>query len=118
MSADLVMLAKSTELEKSALDMNQHYLELQMFLQELECHPEIIMDRKYGVFKSENRLYGDNKKFNHRLHLSLDAMRQLPLYHEVHILSFVLFSDSDVSSIGLQLLLYDLRWKRDQRDVI
>ena len=34
--ADLVMLSKSDDLKKSALDMNQHYLELKMFLQEVE----------------------------------------------------------------------------------
>lgn len=67
--ADLVMLAKSNKLEKTALDMNQHYLELQMFLQELECHPEVIMDRNYSVFRSEARLYGEDKKLavNHRI---------------------------------------------------
>ena len=47
--ADLVMLAKSTELKKSALDMNTHYFELQVFLQELEEHPEIIMDQQYTL---------------------------------------------------------------------
>ena len=34
--ADLVTLAKSTELKKSSFDMNTHYFELQVFLQELE----------------------------------------------------------------------------------
>ena len=67
--ADLVILAKSTELKKSALDMNKHYLELQIYLQELKEHPKIIMDQNYQVFKSEERLYGDNKKVNHRCHV-------------------------------------------------
>ena len=34
--ADLVMLAKSNDLGKSALDMSQHYLELQLFLSMIE----------------------------------------------------------------------------------
>ena len=37
--------------------MNKHYLELQIYLQELKEHPEIIMDQNYQVFKSEERLY-------------------------------------------------------------
>ena len=66
--SDLVTLAKSTELKKSALDMNTHYLELQVFLLELEKHPETIMDQHYTVFKSEERLYEDDAKVNHRCH--------------------------------------------------
>ena len=31
--ADLVMLSKSNDLKKSVLDMNSHYLELQVFLE-------------------------------------------------------------------------------------
>ena len=60
--ADLVILVKSTELKKSALDMNKHYLELQIYLQELKEHPKIIMDQNNQVFKLEERLYGDNKR--------------------------------------------------------
>ena len=41
---DLVMLAKSTSLNKNVLDMNKHYLELQTFLSEIECYPEAAMD--------------------------------------------------------------------------
>ena len=67
--ADLVILAKYSELKKSALDMNKHYLELQIYLQELKEHPKINMDQNYQVFKSEERLYGDNKKVNHRCHV-------------------------------------------------
>lgn len=55
--ADLVMLAKSNQLKKSTLDMNQHYLELQLFLKELEHHPEVIMHQEYCVFQSEKELY-------------------------------------------------------------
>ena len=66
--ADLVMLAKSSILGKSVVDMSTHYLELQLFLKELSSHPEVAMDRYYHVFKSESRLYSDNIKTNHRLH--------------------------------------------------
>lgn len=67
--ADLVILAKSTELKKSALEMNTHYFELQVYLEELKEHPKIIMNQNYRVFKSEGRLYGDDKKVNHRHHI-------------------------------------------------
>ena len=66
--ADLVMLAKSNELRKSALDMNHHFLELQLFLQQLKHHPEEVMDAQCKVFPSENRLYADETLVNHRLH--------------------------------------------------
>ena len=65
---NLIMLAKSTDLEKSVLDMNTHYLELKVFLQELEGDPEVAMCADVEVFKSEPGLYGHNKKTNHRLH--------------------------------------------------
>ncbi len=67
--ADLVMLSKSTDLNKSALDMNIHYLELKSCLQEIEQNPEVVMEKSYRVFRSESdTLYGSNKKLNHRLH--------------------------------------------------
>ena len=72
--ADLVMLLKSNDLKKSALDMNQHYLELSMFLQEVENHPEVVMDKDYRVFRSAESLYGDNKKLNHRHHSKSQAV--------------------------------------------
>ena len=65
--ADLVMLSKSTILEKSVTDMNIHYLELSLFLHEAEKHPEIILNKDYNVFRSEKQLYGDNEKVNYRL---------------------------------------------------
>ncbi len=65
--ADLVFLAKSKELNKSSYDMQKHYLELKVFLLELQHHPEIIAERDYEVFVSERRLYSDSK-FNHRYH--------------------------------------------------
>ena len=58
--ADLVMLAKSNDLQKSAFDMGQHYLELKCFLEEMEKYPENCMDCSYQVFPSEPRLYGTN----------------------------------------------------------
>ena len=66
--ADLVMLSKSTDLDKSAYDMNAHYLELQLYLQEIEKNPAVVLDRDYRVFWSEERLYSDDKKVNHRCH--------------------------------------------------
>lgn len=48
--------------------MNIHYLELQLYLEEIERNPSIVLDRGYHVFRSEERLYGDNKEVNHRYH--------------------------------------------------
>ena len=66
--ADLVMLAKSNDLGKSALDMNQHYLELQLFLRMVEEEPQTAMNKSYKVFPSEARLYSSESSVNHRLH--------------------------------------------------
>lgn len=63
--ADLVMLSKSTDLGKSVMDMNQHYLELQAFLERIGNNTEVAMDENYRVFESEKGLY-ENKKLNHR----------------------------------------------------
>ena len=65
--ADLVMLSKSNDLQKSAYDMNLHYLELKTYLSKVEHNPEVVMDAGYHVFQSEMRLYGDNSVTNHRL---------------------------------------------------
>ena len=54
--ADLVKLAKSTELNKSALDMRLHYLELDGFLELLEDN-QAVFDSEMRVFNSEDRLY-------------------------------------------------------------
>ena len=67
MYADLVFLAKARELQKSAHDMKQHYLELKLFLEEVEECPAIVLNRYHPVFPSEPRLYNDSK-FNHREH--------------------------------------------------
>ena len=39
--ADLVMLAKSKSLDKNVFTMNQHYIELNVSLQEIEKDPEV-----------------------------------------------------------------------------
>jgi hypothetical protein len=54
--ADLAMLAKSTDLNKSSKDMNQHNLELQHFLQEVEHNSQVVNDRELKVFISEEKL--------------------------------------------------------------
>ena len=54
--ADIVMLSKSNDLGKTVLDMNQHYLELKLYLQEVECDPSVVMDKHYQVFRSEEKL--------------------------------------------------------------
>ena len=66
--ADLMALAKSTTLNKSALDMTYHYLELLTFLREIQQYPDTLLNRQYQVFLSERRLYGDDSHVNHRLH--------------------------------------------------
>ena len=48
--------------------MNQHYLELQLFLRMVEEDPNTVMNKSYRVFPSEERLYGTKFSVNHRLH--------------------------------------------------
>ena len=74
---NLVMLAKSTHLNKNMLDMNKHYLELQMFLSEAERYPETAMDHNAQVFPSEKRLYGEDKRVNHRLHPMCECIEEV-----------------------------------------
>lgn len=64
---DLYMLSKSKELGLSALSMNQHYLELKLFLSEVVNHPDVVFKQNYPVFLSEKRIYGTDSKLNHRL---------------------------------------------------
>ena len=66
--SNLVMLAKSSDLNKCTFDMRKHYLELQLFLEEVEHNPQTALNKEFKVFPSEECLYGDNKKVNHRLH--------------------------------------------------
>ena len=68
--ADLVTLAKSSELKKSAFDMNHHFFELWLFLQQLKQHPEEALLTNCQTFPSESRLYGNEKLVNHRLNSS------------------------------------------------
>ena len=74
--ADLVTLAKSKKLGKSAYDMRQHYLELKVFLEELHEHPELIIDQNYKVFISEKRLYTPGSTENHRDHASYQCIQK------------------------------------------
>lgn len=48
------------------MDMNQHYLELKIFLCEVQTNADCVLDPTHRVFKSEKRLYTDLKT-NHRL---------------------------------------------------
>ena len=75
--SNLVMLAKSTMLDKNVLEMNNHYLELQVFLSEVEKYPETALDANVRVFPSEERLYGEDRKLNHRLHPSYDSIEDV-----------------------------------------
>ena len=65
--ADLMILVKSTKLNKSSLDMNIHYEELLAHLESLSVNPESILDSEVLIFKSERSLYSDASKLNHRL---------------------------------------------------
>ena len=65
--SDLVMLAKSAKLNKSAFDMSYHYLELKLFLAMIEDDPLATTYKSYQVFTSEQRLYGSDKDTNHRI---------------------------------------------------
>ena len=79
---DLYMLSKSNDLGSTVLSMNQHYLELQTYLSEVEKSPEVVLDPDYHVFPSEKRLYDHHSKSNHRLH-SGDVYQRL--FEEVQI---------------------------------
>ena len=74
---NLVILAKSCHLNKSVLDMNIHYLELKTFLSDVEHDPETMINRNLEVFMSERRLYGKDKKVNHRLHPSYKVIEEV-----------------------------------------
>ena len=76
---NLVMLAKSTKLDKNVFEMNKHYLELQVFLSEVVKYPETALDPNVKVFPSEKRLYGEDRKLNHRLHTLYDSIEEVVL---------------------------------------
>ena len=65
--SNLVMLAKSRDLKKCIFDMRKHYLELQLFIEEVEHNPQTALNKEFKVLPSEECLYGD-KKVNHRLY--------------------------------------------------
>ena len=88
--ADLVMLVKSKELNKTALDMNVHYKELLDFLQRLIGTPSLILNREHIVFPSKPRLYSNDKKLNHRLRSKYVPIQQM-LYQDA--------CDSSLSSL-------------------
>ena len=88
---DLYMLSKSKELGLSAFSMNQHYLELQLYLSEVIKYPDVVFERNYPVFSSEKRIYGTNSKLNHRL--------KSPIMYDA------LFDDVKVDASYLQSLL-------------
>lgn len=73
---DLFMLSKSKDLGLSAFSMNQHYLELRLYLTEAMNDPDIVFNKNYHVFSSEKRIYGTGTKLNHRLksHFVYDAL--------------------------------------------
>ena len=56
--------------------MNQHYLELQVFLAKVEHDPETAMNRNFKVFVSEKRLDGNDKNVNHHLHASYEVVEE------------------------------------------
>ena len=91
--ADIVMLSKSVELGKTVLDMNQHYLELKLFLQEVESNPAVVLNKEYQVFSSEGKLYENAKETNHRCHPSSQVV-----YNR-------LFASSECDSVILHPLL-------------
>ena len=88
---DLYMLSKSNDLGLSVLSMNQHYLELQTYLSEVENSPDIVFDPNYHVFQSQERLYGPDAKVNHRL-------KSPAVYHR-------LFNKIEIDSANLTSLL-------------
>jgi len=72
--ADLVTLAKSNDLDKSVYDMNKHYLEMKVFLDEVAKYPEIAKNVDHQVFASEHQLYKESK-LNHRSHSSYQPVK-------------------------------------------
>ena len=102
--ADLMMLVKSTDLRKSALDMNVHYVEVLEFLQNLTTKPSILLDPEILVFKSELRIYSDSMKLNHRL-----ASSYRPVRKELHQVAGSLLLPMIVAAseaMGLKLQTY------------
>ena len=79
--ADLMTLLKSNKLEKKYLDINVHLKELLDYLNTLSSHPRLCLDADLKVFRSELRLYGDDKIINHRNHAKSTAVRKCLYNH-------------------------------------
>ena len=75
--ADLMILVKSSDMKKTAIDMRSHYEELLNFFSTVITEPEVFLDSNVQVFTSESLLYGESKKFNHRLHEKYICVRQV-----------------------------------------
>ena len=75
--ADLMILVKSSNMKKTAIDMRSHYEELLNFFSTVITEPEVFLDSNVQVFTSESLLYGESKKFNHRLHEKYICVRQV-----------------------------------------
>ena len=101
--ADLITLVKSTDLNKSALDMNAHYLELLEFFQLLITKPFTLLDLETVVFKSEPLLYSASK-LNHRLTKKYVPVR-LELYQGQDTDDSVLLSMVTAASNAMALKL-------------
>ena len=100
--ADLVMLSKAKELDKSVLDMNNHYLELLCFLKEVQTSPELVLDRNYKVFQSEKKLYGPSHTVNHRCHRNVE-----PIYNKLFEQT-----EDDLSILFPMIITGAKKWKR------
>ena len=91
--ADLMVLVKSTTLNKTALAMTVHYEELLDFLERCIDNPALLLDQSVTVFKTEERLYLTDTALNHRLKKR---------YKPVHDL---LYSEPGTSNLLLLILL-------------
>ena len=85
--ADLMTLVKSTELNKSSLEMNIHYEELLAHLESLSVNRQSILDSEV---LSERSLYSVASKLNHRLTKVYVPVRQ-KLYESHDIDESILF---------------------------
>ena len=103
--ADLSMLSKSNDLGLSVLSMSQHYLELQAYLSEVKNNPDIVMEPNYRVFPSEGRLYGTDRKVNHRLK-SQDVYQNLFEKGEVDSSKLILLLIAGASKMREKLCTY------------
>ena len=65
--ADLMILVKSTDLNKTATEMSLHYEELVNFFGTLITKPCEILNSSIQVFESESSLYDESSKLNHSL---------------------------------------------------